>query len=200
MERRGRQFELLFGFVFIPLVVSTMDRAPLFLGGRILLWGGLYVLMSLQVHRDQGALSSHLRSVLRPSAYLPATALLLGIGSALQILFVQLGWWHPLGYTRPVALVPALMLLPLIVVTTAFPMEALLRAYLPQRFPGFASWFLPPFLTAWFYLGAWNWSTFLLALGGGVVLTLIARTRAPLWVPVTLHALGAWLLLCLRLP
>jgi hypothetical protein len=69
MERRARQFELFFGFCFIPLVVSTMDRAPLFLGGRILLWGGLYVLMSIQFHRDQGAMSSILKAVAKPSAY-----------------------------------------------------------------------------------------------------------------------------------
>ena len=200
LERKGQLFELGFAFLFIPLVVSTMDRAPIFLGGRILLWIGLFMLVGLNNARDGGRLSQFLRANRSPRAWLPALALLLAAGSLLQLFLGRLGFWAPPGRLATAGPVASLLFLTLFALSTALPMEALLRAYLPRRFPDMFPWLLGPLFTAWFYLGSWQPTVLLSALAGGVLLTLISRTKAPFWLLPVLHALGAWTVLCARLP
>jgi hypothetical protein len=199
IEKAGRLLELGFVFLLVPAVVSTMDRAPIFLGGRILLWAGLYALMGLQSGRDGGALAGRLRDLRKVGNWLPALALLLGIGTLLQILLRHFGLWHPAAFAGPWGAPASLVFLLLLAVSTALPMEFLLRAYLPVRFPGWWAWLLGPLLTGWFYLGAWNVSTFALAVAGGSLLQAISRWKGPFWILPLLHALGAWGLICSNL-
>lgn len=199
IETKAGLFELGFAFGLIPLVVSTMDRPPLMLGGRILLWGGLYVLMSIQAQRDGGAFSRFLQEN-RQKGWLPGLALLLGLGTALQLGAQQLGWWHP--PTRLLAAGPwaSLLLLVAFTAVTAIPMEALLRAYLPRRFPKWQPLLLGAALMPLFYLSSWSLPTVLAALCGGIALGILSRTRLPFWMLPVLHGLGAWSLQFIHLP
>lgn len=199
LETKAGLLELGFAFGLIPLVVSTMDRPPLMLGGRILLWGGLYVLLSIHAQRDRGDFGRFLRENLR-KGWLPGLALLLGMGTAMQFAAQVLGWWHP-----PVRLAEAgpwasLLLLVAFTAITAIPMEALLRAYLPRRFPNWRPLLLGAGFTALFYLSSWSLSTVLAAACGGFALGILSRTRLPFWILPVLHGLGAWGLQFIRLP
>jgi hypothetical protein len=195
IERQGRLLELGFAFGLIPLVTSTMDRPPLMLGGRILLWGALYTLLSLHSQRDGGALNRFLREN-RSKGWLPGLAILLGVGSLLQFGLSWFGLWHPPARLEAAGPLAGLLLLVLYTLVTAVPMEALLRAYLPKRFPDSRPVLLGILLTPWFYLCTWNLHTLLLALTGGILLGLLSRTRLPFWILPVVHGLGAWVVLC----
>jgi hypothetical protein len=199
IERQGRLLELGFAFGLIPLVTSTMDRPPLMLGGRILLWGALFTLLSLQSQRDGGAFNRFLREN-RTKGWLPGIAILLGVGSLLQFGLTHFGLWNPPGRLGEAGPLAGLALLLLFTVVTAIPMEALLRAYLPRRFPEFKPVLLGILLTPWLYLCTWNVRTLLLALTGGIVLAILSRSRAPFWTLPVVHGLGAWLILCTNTP
>lgn len=199
IETKAGLFELAFGFGLIPLVVSTMDRPPLMLGGRILLWGGLYVLLSIQVQRDGGAFGRSLHAN-RRKGWLPGLALLLGLGTALQFAAQHLGWWHPPTRLAEAGPWASLLLLVAFTITTAVPMEALLRAYLPRRFPQWRPQLLGAAIMPLFYLSSWNPATLLAALCGGLGLGILSGTRLPFWILPVLHGLGAWSLQFLRLP
>ncbi len=177
-----------------------MDAPPVFLGGRILLWIGLWLLVNLQRGRDGGALSLWIRSASSRSSWLMGIAVLIGFGSLLQLGLRAGGWWAPPGRLGMAGPLTSLFFLLLMALSTALPMEVLLRSYLPRRFPHLHPHLLASFFTAWFYLASWSPITLLIALGGGIFLTLLSRTRAPFWLLPVLHALGAWCVLCVQLP
>jgi hypothetical protein len=199
LERKGQILELGFCFLFVPLVVSTMDRPPLMLGGRILLWGGLLMLLSLQSQRDGGELNRSLRQV-RLHGWLPALALLLGLGSVIQFGTGHLGLWAPPARMSAAGPWASLLMLVAFTLTTAVPMEIALRAYLPRRFPGMRPELLGILLMPVFYLSSWDLRSTTLALVGGIALWLLSRTRVPLWMLPVAHGLGAWSAMFVHLP
>lgn len=198
IQQKGNLFELGFAFGVIPLVVSTMGD-PLMLGGRILLWGGVFLLLSLHAQRDSGRLRQILQEN-RKRGTLPALALLLGLGSLLQFGFGHLGLWQSPLQMASVGPWGSLLLLVISTVTTALPMEILLRAYLPRRFPSLRPALLGALLTPWFYLCTLDLQVMSLALAGGTVLALLSRTKLPFWLLPVLHGLGAWAVQFIHLP
>jgi len=199
IQQKGNLFELGFAFGVIPLVVSTMDARPLMLGGRILLWSALFLLLSLHAQRDGGKLRQILQEN-RKRGTLPALALLLGLGSLLQFGLGRFGLWQTPPQLASAGPWASLLLLVIATVTTAVPMEVLLRAYLPRRFPTLRPALLGALLTPWFYLCTWNVQTVSLALAGGAILAILSRTKLPFWMLPVLHGLGAWAVQFVHLP
>lgn len=166
-------FEVGFLYVFLPLVVSTMDRPPLYLGGKILLW-----MVSWFFLRRLGDLSGGAgwsSKAIRDS--------LLSLGAAGLVSAVAVGF-------RWVALDAALRSL-LAMAVMVVPACALVFLYLPKRLaasewiPGWLRPLLPAIAFAGLHLSSGLWQAPLLALAGGYV---VARWKLPLGLAV----FGQW--------
>lgn len=175
-KRNFDLFEIGFVFLFLPLVVSTMDRPPIHLGGLILLWLATWFLL-----REQDLLLHELRrnwAAFRlpwGPAWLAVLATAGGLGSIH-------GRWA-LGAVT----------LPFQALAFSFPMCLLAFRYVPRRFAGRGwtpAWlvpFLPPLLFAGLHLASGSWRVLLAAFLGGWILL-----RLPLWASVAAHAMIGW--------
>ncbi|MBK8801551.1 MAG: hypothetical protein IPN71_05730 [Fibrobacteres bacterium] len=166
-------FEVGFLYVFLPLVVSTMDRPPHFLGGKILLWmvAWFFLRRMAEFPNGQDRTSKLVRSALGS---------LVGAG----IIAAGMTWagQMELGEAARSLLNLALVVLPAC---------ALVFLYLPARLSG-SEWItpglrpaLPALAFAGLHLTSGTWQAPLLALAGGYAAALL---RFPLWVCV----LGQW--------
>lgn len=166
-------FEVGFVYVFLPLVVSTMDRPPLQLGGKILLWMVAWFFLRRLSDLPEG------KGWLR-NAGLSSVIALAGVG-------LVGGCFAASG--PQIAAQVAQWLLQVALVT--LPASALVFLYLPARFstsawiaPGYRP-LLPAVAFAGLHLSSGIWQAPLLAFAGGY---LVARLRLPLWAAV----LGQW--------
>ncbi|HNY30806.1 MAG TPA: hypothetical protein PKO15_07960 [Fibrobacteria bacterium] len=166
-------FEVGFVYVFLPLVVSTMDRPPFHLGGKILLWMvAWFFLRRLSDHPlGQGWFRKN---------WVGGVASLLG-ATAISALLVFAGEL-PVHRAVQSLLRMGLMVLPAC---------ALVFLYLPVRLSA-SEWIpeaqrpvLPALAFAGLHLSSGMWRASLLALVGGYV---VARWKLPIWVA----ALGQW--------
>ncbi len=169
-------FEIGFVFFFIPLVVSTMDRPPLHLGGLILLWLATWFLL-----REQDVLLLDLKK--RWSSFrLPWGPLWV----AVLALAGGLGSFHGRWMFGAITL-------PFLAVAFSFPLCLLAFRYAPRRFEGrgwapmWAAPLLPPVLFAGLHLALGSWRICLAAFLGGWIFR-----KLPLWASVAAHAMIGW--------
>lgn len=166
-------FEIGFLYVLLPLVVSTMDRPPLYLGGKILLWMVAWFFLRRLSDIPGG----------KDWASKNALSALLAVAGA-GLLVAGFVWSGILGSGQ---VAPALLGMVLLVL----PACALVFLYLPARLsasewitPGWRP-FLPAFAFAGLHLSSGLWLAPIFAFLGGY---LVARLKLPLW----LAALGQW--------
>jgi hypothetical protein len=175
-KRNFDLFEIGFVFFFLPIVVSTMDRPPLHLGGLILLWVATWFLL-----REKDALLQDLKKDW--SAFrLPWSPLWVASLAAAGGLGASHGRWILGCFT-----------LPFEAVAFSLPLCLLAFRYAPRRFAG-RGWapiwltpFLPPLLFAGLHLASGSWRVVLAAFAGGWILV-----RVPLWAAVAVHAMIWW--------
>ena len=172
-KRKFDLFEIGFVFLFLPVVVSTMDRPPIHLGGLILLWLATWFLL-----REQrvvlGELKAEWSAFRFPRA--PAWVALLALTGA--VCSAQGRWaWGAIA-------------LPFQAMAFSFPICLLAFRYAPRRFAG-RGWtpvwltpLLPPLLFAGLHLASGSWRVVLAAFLGGWILV-----RLPLWASVLAHAM-----------
>lgn len=200
LERLGQFFELSMGFLLLPLIVTTMDRPPMWFGGRTLLWASLGFLFMLQPREVR----SRLIQRMRPARTIPggwigpivAYVLLLScLGVALQMTSL----WNPPPAVLAGGLPAALLVAVLGMLFTVLPMEILFRVYFPTRFstianrPSIAIAVLSTILFAWFHIPTLEpvliWFAFVL----GGVLALMERAGWPFWSTLGIHGLSVWI-------
>ena len=169
-------FEIGFVFLFLPLVVSTMDRPPIHLGGLILLWLATWFLL-----REQDVLLRGLK-LEWASFCLPWSPIWIAFLGAAGALGSHQGRWASGAVT-----------LPFQAIAFSFPICLLAFRYAPRRFAG-RGWapiwltpLLPPLLFAGLHLASGSWRVCLAAFLGGWILL-----RLPLWASVGAHAMMGW--------
>jgi len=175
-KRNFDLFEIGFVFLFLPVVVSTMDRPPIHLGGLILLWLATWFLL-----REQHVLLANLRRSWSRFRF--------SLGPALVAALALAG---ALGSPRGRWAFGAVAL-PFQALAFSFPICLLAFRYVPRRFAG-RGWapvwsipFLPPLLFAGLHLASGSWRVCLAAFLGGWILV-----RLPLWASVLAHAMIGW--------
>lgn len=199
-ERIGQLLELNFCFLLLPMIVWAKDPGPYTVGGRILLWGGVFFLIRMLPEEARFRLRSKLREGsegwIVPIGVTFAVATLLGL--ALQ----TLGHWRPPQQLAESGLEGALLALPFQIALFVLPKELLFRAYFPIRFQSlFSGWrvylFTPVsgLLFAWIHLPAMTLSLFYVAFAGGLALSLLERMGVGFRASLILHGICAWLLL-----
>lgn len=169
-RRRFDLFEIGFAFLFLPLVVSTMDHPP-HVGGILLLWlCAAFLVRGVSGLYDQ--LGTDWKSFRLPWA--PVWVVVVaGIGASL-------GAGHP---------VRGMVFLILHAVLFSLPMCLLAFTYGPRRFAGsgwMSAWILgvlPAILFAGMHVGTGSWK----AVGIAFLLGLVGR-RVPLSIATVAHA------------
>lgn len=199
LERVGLLFELAFGFLFLPMVVATMDTPPLWLGGRFVLWFALIFL----IWRLPSDHRSRLFQRVRPRAGLPGgwvgpIALFLLSLALLAQAWQMLEVWDPPS-TIAAGGLPAAMLLALVgTLFAVLPLELLFRAYFPARFSPLvghrmvAFAILAGFFFAWLHLPSLDPLVLAGAFTLGTLLALMERSGWPFWATLGFHGLAVW--------
>jgi hypothetical protein len=170
-------FEIVFGFLFLPLVVSTMDRAPVHLGGLILLWLGTWFLL-----RNRDALLERLGKAWHAFRF-PWAPLWLAILVLVGAFCTIPPAWNGFGAVS----------LPFQAIAFSLPLCVLCFRYVPVRFadrgwaPAWTMPLLPPLLFAGLHIASGSWRICLAAFLGGWILR-----RMPLWSSVGTHAIIGW--------
>jgi hypothetical protein len=186
MRRHIDLYEIGFVFLFLPLVVSTMDQPPLHLGALVLLW-----LVAWFLVRAQAALPAEFAAKWRafpiPSRalWLVGLALFGGCWSAIAPHGEHLLRWSAAG----ALLVPARAML------FSLPVCAIGFEYVPRRF-GARGWIparilpvVPAALFAALHIATGSWLACLVAFFGG---WLCLKGRWPLWLGAAAHAVVGW--------
>ncbi|MCB9496241.1 MAG: CPBP family intramembrane metalloprotease [Fibrobacteria bacterium] len=199
LDRVGMVLELLLGFLLLPLVVCTLDRPPLWMGGRILIWVAL-VFLVVRMPRDARA-RMHLR--VRPTRALPGgwvgpIALFLLSVALLSLLLKMMGVWAPPPLLETGGMPAYLLLALLSTLFVVVPLELLFRVYVPMRFrgligkgtPGLVA--LSSLLFAWMHLPSFQPLVLVAALVLGFTLALMERAGWPFWGTLGLHGLALW--------
>lgn len=199
LERVGLLFELAFAFLFLPMVVATMDTPPLWLGGRFVLWLALVFL----IWRMPPDLRSRLYQRIRPRTGLPGgwvgpiVLFLLSLALVAQVC-QMIGVWDPPSGIATGGL-PAAMLMALVgTLFAVLPMEMLFRAYFPARFSPLvghrtiAFALLAGFFFAWLHLPSLDPVVLFGAFTLGTLLALMERSGWPFWATLGFHGLAVW--------
>ena len=177
-------FEIGFVFVFLPVVVSTMDQPPLHLGALLLLWLAAWFLI-----RAQAATPSALQA--KWTAFKPVHRVLWLAGLALFG-----GAWGAFSFHGArSSLLAGASLVPLRALLFSLPLCVLAFEYAPRRFrgrgwiPAGALALLPALLFAAMHIATASWLACLAAFVGGWI---VLRFRLPLWLCVASHAAVGW--------
>jgi hypothetical protein len=186
LRRNIDLFEIGFVFLFLPLVVSTMDQPPLHLGALMLLW-----IFSWFLLRAQTTLPAELLAKWKAFP-IPSRAMWLA-GLA-----VFGGCWSavfPHGQHALRAVAAGAFLVPARALLFSLPLFAIGFEYVPRRFRS-RGWipepivpFLPAALFAALHIATGSWAACALAFLGG---WLWLKRRLPLWLGAFAHASIGW--------
>jgi len=199
LERIGLLFELVFGFLLLPLIVTTMDAPPLWLGGRFLLWFVVVFLVWRMPPDARSRMIQRMRPTRRiPGGWIgPVSLFLLSLG-ILAVVFQMIDVWTPPGNIAIGGLPAALLIAFLGTIFVVFPMEVLFRVYFPMRFHGLmgrrSAWvvLLSALLFAWLHIPSCSPDVLVCALVLGGLLALMERAGWPFWGTLALHGLAVW--------
>jgi|GEM_PF-1300623 len=199
IERIGQLFELAFAFLLLPLIVTTMDRPPLWLGGRILLWVVLVLLFALQPQDVRARMFQRMQPARSlPGGWAGPTILFLLSLAGLAVVLQMLGIWAPPAGVSKGGLPAALLIGLLGTLFTVAPIEIIFRVYIPMRFRGISTrpsvcvLVISTFLFAWLHIPSLDPVLLLWALVLGGVLALMERAGWPFWGMLSVHGLAAW--------
>jgi len=196
VKRNGALFEIVFVFLLLPVIVATMDRPPFHVGGKILLWLGLWFLIRRLPVDSRDRVLAAIR-VLRKPLILIAFLAALGASGALLAQFSGLSRF--LALPTSVRWVSGAILLPAFAVVASLPLAVLAWVYVPVRFER-SNWFgarfrnaLPVLGFAGIHLVTFGWAAPGFALVAGSVYWWAFKGRVPLIPAILVHAVVGWM-------
>lgn len=195
----GQLIELVLGFLLLPLIVTTMDHPPLWIGGRTLLWLGLGLLLFLQPSEMRSRMFQRMKVARTlPGGWIGPIALyILSLGGLVVVLKI-IGLWAPPGVIHAGGVPGALLVALLGTLFAVLPLEILFRVYIPMRFstqvshPTICILILSSLLFAWFHIPSLDPTLLFLMFILGSVLALMERAGWPFWGTLFVHGVVAW--------
>lgn len=196
VKRFADLFEIGFVFLIVPAILTTMDRPPFHLGGKILLWMGIWFLVRRLSESDRNRVLDGLSPLRRPWFALLALVSLAGTGAFFAVVS---------GLERFQALEPGVrwiagaFMLPVFAVLLSLPVTVLTWGYIPVRF-GDSTW-LPRWLVAslpvcglaMLHAVGLGWKAPLAALLLGGCAWFVFGKKVPMLPAVLVHALVGWI-------